>query len=187
MDKEDTYTHTHTHTHTHTYTVEYFSNPTICDNMAGPWRYRAKWNKSEDKYMISLVCGYKNKWTNKYNKNTLIDTENRLVVISGYLKRTGNCNPLQCSCLENPRGRRAWWAAIYGIAQSRTQLKRLSSSKENGVGGWAKWMKGINCMVIDDNYTCGDDHFLECTDIKLWYCISETHNTKYILTTFSEI
>ena len=99
----------------------------------------------------------------------------------------GNGNPLQCSCLENPRGRRAWWAAIYGIAQSRTQLKRLSSSKENGVGGWAKWMKGINCMVIDDNYTCGDDHFLECTDIKLWYCISETHNKKYILTTFSEI
>ena len=40
----------------------------------------------------------------------------------------GNGNPLQCSCLENPRDRRAWWAAIYGVAQSRTQLKRLSSS-----------------------------------------------------------
>ena len=39
--------------------------------------------------------------------------------------------------------------------------------KRNGVGGWAKWMKGISCMVIDDNYTCGDDHFLECIDIKL--------------------
>ena len=35
---------------------------------------------------------------------------------------------LQCSCLENPRDRGAWWAAIYGVAQSRTQLKRLSSS-----------------------------------------------------------
>ena len=32
-------------------------------------------------------------------------------------------NPLQCSCLENPRGGEAWWAAIYGVAQSRTQLK----------------------------------------------------------------
>ena len=40
----------------------------------------------------------------------------------------GNGNPLQCSCLENPRDRGAWWAALYGVAQSRTQLKRLSSS-----------------------------------------------------------
>ena len=39
----------------------------------------------------------------------------------------GNGNPLQYSCLENPRDRGAWWAAIYGVAQSRTQLKRLSS------------------------------------------------------------
>ena len=40
----------------------------------------------------------------------------------------GNCNTLQCSCLENPRDRGAWWAAVYGVAQSWTQLKRLSSS-----------------------------------------------------------
>ena len=40
----------------------------------------------------------------------------------------GNGNPLQCSCLENPRDGGAWWAAVYGIAQSRTRLKRLSSS-----------------------------------------------------------
>ena len=40
----------------------------------------------------------------------------------------GNGNPLQCSCLENPRVRGAWWAAMSGIAQSRTRLKRLSSS-----------------------------------------------------------
>ena len=40
----------------------------------------------------------------------------------------GNGNPLQCSCLENPRGRGTWWAAVYGVAQSRTRLKRLSSS-----------------------------------------------------------
>ena len=39
-----------------------------------------------------------------------------------------NGNPLQCSCLENPRDGGAWWAAIYGVAQSRTWLKRLSSS-----------------------------------------------------------
>ena len=39
-----------------------------------------------------------------------------------------NGNPLQCSCLENPRDSATWWAAIYGVAQSRTQLKQLSSS-----------------------------------------------------------
>ena len=40
----------------------------------------------------------------------------------------GNGNPLQRSCLENPRDGGAWWAAAYGVAQSRTRLKRLSSS-----------------------------------------------------------
>ena len=40
----------------------------------------------------------------------------------------GNGNPLQNSCLENPRDGEAWWAAVYGVAQSRTRLKWLSSS-----------------------------------------------------------
>ena len=40
----------------------------------------------------------------------------------------GNGNPLQCSCLENPRDSGDWWAAVYGVAQSRTWLKQLSSS-----------------------------------------------------------
>ena len=49
----------------------------------------------------------------------------------------GNGNPLQCSCLENPRGGEVWWAAVYGVAQSRTRLKRLSSSSSsrNPAGG----------------------------------------------------
>ena len=42
----------------------------------------------------------------------------------------GNGNPLQFSCLENPRDGGAWWAAVYGVAQSRTQLKRLRSISE---------------------------------------------------------
>ena len=45
----------------------------------------------------------------------------------------GNGNPLQCSCLENPREEGAWWAAVYGVAQSRTRLKRLSSSSRYDV------------------------------------------------------
>ena len=43
----------------------------------------------------------------------------------------GSGNPLQCSCLENPRDGGAWWAAVYGVAQNRTRLKRLSSSSSN--------------------------------------------------------
>ena len=43
----------------------------------------------------------------------------------------GNGNPLQCSCLENPRDGAAWWAAVYGVAHSRTRLKRLSSSSSS--------------------------------------------------------
>ena len=43
----------------------------------------------------------------------------------------GNGNPLQCSCLENPRDGGAWWAAVCGVAQSWTRLKRLSSSSSS--------------------------------------------------------
>ena len=43
----------------------------------------------------------------------------------------GNGNPVQCSCLENPRDRGAWWAAVSGVAQSRTRLKQLSSSSSS--------------------------------------------------------
>ena len=43
----------------------------------------------------------------------------------------GNGNPIQCSCLKNPRGTGAWWAAVSGVAQSRTRLKRLSSSSSS--------------------------------------------------------
>ena len=45
----------------------------------------------------------------------------------------GNGNPHQCACLENPRDGGAWWAAVYGVAQSRTRLKRLSSSNSSSI------------------------------------------------------
>ena len=50
----------------------------------------------------------------------------------------GNGNPRQYSCLENPRDRGAWWAAVYGVAQSRTRLKRLSSSS------WGKELRAAS-------------------------------------------
>ena len=61
------------------------------------------------------------------------------------LSRTGegNGDPLQCSCLENPRDGGAWWAAVYGVAQSRTRLKRLSSSSI-----WTIYSLDINPLTM---------------------------------------
>ena len=53
----------------------------------------------------------------------------------------GNGNPLQCSCLENPRDGGAWWAAVYGVTQSWTWLTRLSSSSRSMV----HWVLCLNC------------------------------------------
>ena len=51
----------------------------------------------------------------------------------------GNGNPLQCSCLENPRDGGAWWASVYGVTQSRTRLKRLSTSEGS---------EGSHCLAL---------------------------------------
>ena len=66
-----------------------------------------------------------------------------------------NSNPLQCSCLENPRDREAWWAAVYGVAQSWTRLKWLSSSS--------------NCayLVAHQIRTCLP--LQETPDMRVWY------------------
>ena len=57
----------------------------------------------------------------------------------------GNGNPLWCSCLENPRDRGAWWAAVYGVTQSRTRLKRLSSSSSS-------ILKLVNSQTLLQNF-----------------------------------
>ena len=61
----------------------------------------------------------------------------------------GNGNPLQSSCLENPRDGGGWWAAVYGVAQSRTRLKRLSSSSSNLAVRYIHWSPAqpIFCLV----------------------------------------
>ena len=58
-----------------------------------------------------------------------------LLSLFTFMHGEGNGNPLQCSCLENPRDGGAWWAAVYGVTQSRTLLKRLSSSSIVFPGG----------------------------------------------------
>ena len=62
----------------------------------------------------------------------------------------GNDNPLQCSCLGNPRDEGAWWAAVYGVSQSQTRLKRLSSSSIKDVTKTLlRLVEGCNVMHGD--------------------------------------
>ena len=59
----------------------------------------------------------------------------------------GDGNPLRCSCLENPRDEGAWWAAVYGVAQSQTRLKWLSSSSSK-----VRLLLAYVCMILTHNY-----------------------------------
>ena len=60
----------------------------------------------------------------------------------------GNGDPLQCSCLENPRDGGAWWAAVYGVAQSRTWLKWLSSSSSRDRWGYRNKVRLVGGVLI---------------------------------------
>ena len=60
----------------------------------------------------------------------------------------GNGNPLQCSCLENPRDQGAWWAAVYGVSRSQTRLKQLSSS--SGSSLWDIKYLSLSWILVFD-------------------------------------
>ena len=78
----------------------------------------------------------------------------------------GNGNPLQCSCLENPREGGAWWAAIYIVTQSRKRLKQLSSTSST--------VKEI--MVVSVNQPYYSDHFITYTHTESLCYTSETNS-----------
>ena len=84
----------------------------------------------------------------------------------------GNGNRLQCSRLENPRDGGAWWAAIYGVAQSQTRLKRPSSSSSSSSSSrwWCKWM-WLEKMRVASHYSC-------CTHLFLGFCTFLSHSLK---------
>ena len=68
-------------------------------------------------------------------------------------------SPLKCSCLENPRDGGAWWAAVYGVAQSRTRLKRLSSSMcDMYCITYNEWADKCFCYILLINITENHDH-----------------------------
>ena len=86
------------------------------------------------------------------------------------LSGEGNGNPLQCSCLENPRDRGAWWAAVSGVAQSWIRLKQLSSSSRKCVSLF--YFSSQNLMTHEDRESlvycvqCWDK--MECTATLIW-------------------
>ena len=109
----------------------------------------------------SNILAWKIPWTEEpvgcspWSREELDTTERLHFHFSPSCIGEGNGNPLQCSCLENPKDGGAWWAAVYGVAQSRTRLKRLSSSSSMDIssidssdswrqkaGGWAPWAGG---------------------------------------------
>ena len=103
----------------------------------------------------SSTLAWKIPWTEEPGR--LQSTESQRVghdwVISLSCIGEGNGNPLQCSCLENPRDGGAWWAAVYGVAQSRTRLKWLSSSRyipSRAISG----SKNINILRLLINCCC---------------------------------
>ena len=83
----------------------------------------------------------------------------------------GNGNPLQCSCLENPRDYGAWWAAIYGVTQSRTRLKQLSSSSSSNTEHL------FVCLLIVC-FLCRNSYSFPVPIFKLDYYLIELYNLK---------
>ena len=81
-------------------------------------------------------------------------------------KRNGN--PLQCSCLENPRDGGTWWAAVYGVAQSQTQLKRLSSSSSSKITADGDCSHDIKrCLLLGRKFMTNLDSILKSRYITL--------------------
>ena len=109
-----------------------------------------------DQFLLEPFCTkfWRRKWQptpvflsrESCGRRSLVGCVHRVAESQTWLKRLsmhacigeGNDNPFQYSCLENPRDRGAWWAAVYGVAQSRTGLKQLSGS-----GGGTKFSRPL--------------------------------------------
>ena len=97
-----------------------------------------------------------------------LDTTERLHFHFSLSCVEGNGSPLQCSCLENPRDRGAWWAAVYGVTQSRTRLKGLSSSSSSKITADANCSNEIErCLLLGRKVMINIDSILKSRDITL--------------------
>ena len=110
--------HTQTHTHTHTHIYIYTHTHTLDKAMAphsSTLAWKIPWTEEPGRLQSMGSRRVRHDWATSLSFSLSCIGE-------------GNGNPLQCSCLENPRDGVAWWATVYGVAQSWTRLKRLSSS-----------------------------------------------------------
>ena len=144
----------------------------------------------------SSILAWKVPWTEKPGRlqsmgSLELDTTERLHFhFSLSCIGVGNGNPLQCSCLENPKDSGAWWAAINGVAQSRTQLKRLSSSSSSSIllnssTRWVSdWVTGrkfaykerdgnILGTIPNSTYYSSEVHhdYILKIDLKIWFLV----------------
>ena len=104
---------------------------------------------------------------------------NQIVSVCFSLSRIGegNGNPLQCSCLGNPRDGGAWWAAVYGVAQSQTRLKRLSSSSSSSTYYILECIFKVNLMYVLQTYCT---FFFSPVFYKVLSLIPFIHSSVYI-------
>ena len=99
----------------------------------------------------------------------------------------GNGNPLQCSCLENPRDGGVWWASVYGVSQSRTRLERLSSSSNKNSKKDPKtlaehWFLSLLHFLNDFNSSSDKNIFIILSPQRArvdFCCLSAKNNTKH--------
>ena len=105
-------------------------------------------NSSEKAMAIASTLAWKIPWTEEPGRLQSVGSLSRTTEqlhfhFSLWCFGEGNGNPLQCSCLENPRDGGAWWAAVHGVAQGRTRLKWLSSSSSSNVTNSYIWNQRI--------------------------------------------
>ena len=106
------------------------------NRIQGTFRKRSPYGGNNAKLSLSRTCCTNNRhsskhYTLKFFNWRVIARHEWATSLSLTCIGEGNGNPLQCSCLENPRDGRARWAAVYGVAQSRTRLEQLSSSSSH--------------------------------------------------------
>ena len=105
----------------------------------------------------SNILAWKIPWTEKPDRlqsmgSLELDTTERLHFhFSLSCNREGNGNPLQSSCLENPRDGGSWWAAVYGVTQSRTRLKWLSSNSSSKPVWWSQTFLTPGTRFMEDH------------------------------------
>ena len=103
----------------------------LCQYLYTTWCTILNTFKINFKRIVTCYIVPLGQWSSDLWSRSYFDREKDFMTLLSLAFGEGNGTPLQYSCLENPRDRGAWWAAVYGVAQSQTQLKRFSSSSSS--------------------------------------------------------